>query len=277
MSALGWSAAGEVEDHEIFSLAGKVAVVTGAASGIGAAAGVVLARHGARVVLVDVDAAGAAEVAATVEREGGAATAMPVDVTDREQVDSMVAATVEAHGRLDVMCNVAGIAHSGPFTELADQEIDRVIAVNLKSVVYGCRAAARVMVGQGYGSIVNVASSVIDIPTAGLSLYGLTKAAVANLSLTLADELGPHGVRVNAIAPGATVTSFSERHFVREDGTTDPDRFEDYLQRMRSVSPMGLVGEAADQAYLILYLSSPAARFATGAIFRANGGYPRAW
>jgi 3-oxoacyl-[acyl-carrier protein] reductase len=105
----------------------------------------------------------------------------------------------------------------------------------------------------------------------------MTKAAVAMLSMVLATEAGPHGIRVNAIAPGATITNFSQRHLYDEHGNISPEKFDAFVERMKSFSPLDIVGEAMDQALLILYLVSPAARYATGNIFRVNGGQAMAW
>jgi 3-oxoacyl-[acyl-carrier protein] reductase len=183
-----------------------------------------------------------------------------------------VAGAHAAAGRLDVLCNVAGVPSDGPLGSLAETEFDRVLAINLKSVLFGCQAALPLMAAQGAGSIVNVASAVIDAPTAGYGLYAISKAGVASLTQTLALEAGPLGVRVNAIAPGVTRTAFTERHLRGPDGATDPARLEAFLAAMRARSPLGRIGEAIDQAWLVLYLASDAARFCTGQIWRANGG-----
>jgi 3-oxoacyl-[acyl-carrier protein] reductase len=133
------------------------------------------------------------------------------------------------------------------------------------------------MKARGGGVIVNVSSTGIDVARFGNGLYAASKAAVAMLSMAFAAEYGPHGIRVNAIAPGATITRFTERHFFDEQGNRDESRFYDFVERMRDFSPLGIVGEAADQALLILYLVSPAAKYATGNIFRVNGGQSMAW
>jgi 3-oxoacyl-[acyl-carrier protein] reductase len=128
------------------------------------------------------------------------------------------------------------------------------------------------MATQKSGSIVNVASAVIDAPAAGYGLYAISKAGVASLTQTLALEAGPLGVRVNALAPGATLTAFTRRHLRAPDGSIDAARLDAFLAAMRARSPLGTVGEAIDQAWLALYLASDASRFCTGQIWRANGG-----
>jgi 3-oxoacyl-[acyl-carrier protein] reductase len=257
---------------EAFRLDGRCALVTGAASGIGAASAEMLAAAGARVTLADIDAAGAEAVAHGIRERGGVARVSRCDVSKRDEVDALVRDAHAAWGRLDVLCNVAGVPSDGPLASVSEEEFDRILDINLKSVLFGCQAALGVMAGQRSGSIVNVASAVIDAPTPGYGLYAISKAGVASLTQTLALEAGPLGVRVNAIAPGATVTAFTQRHLRGPDGATDPLLLEGFVSAMRARSPLGRVGEAVDQAWLVLYLASEASRFCTGQIWRANGG-----
>jgi len=258
--------------NEIFRLAGRTAVVTGAASGIGRAAAEVLAAAGARVVVGDLDARGAEDVAAAIRADGGIALAQAVDVASREQVDALVARASTEWGRLDVMCNVAGVPSDGALGDLAEAEFDRVVGINLKGTLFGCQAALRAMTPHRSGSIINVASGAIDRAVPNYGLYALTKAAVTQLTQTLATEVGGAGIRVNVLAPGVTITKFTERHLRRPDGTLDPARYDAFLASMKTLSPLGIVGDALDQAWLILYLASDASRYCTGQIWRANGG-----
>ena len=170
------------------------------------------------------------------------------------------------------MCNVAGIPSDGPLEALSEAEFDRVVAVNVKGTLFGCQAAVRAMAPRKSGSIINVSSAAIDLAVPNYGLYALTKSAVAQITQTLATEVGAQGIRVNALAPGATLTNFTQRHLRREDGTLDPQRLEAFLAAMRSRSPLGVVGEPLDQARLVLYLASDASRYCTGQIWRANGG-----
>jgi len=266
-----------VELPSFFRLDGQVAVVTGGASGIGASTGEVLAEAGARVVLGDIDGAGAERVAQGIVASGGSAVGRRVDTSRRSEVDALVQAALDEHGRLDIMCNVAGVGHQANVVDVSEDELDRVFGINLKGVFFGCQAAVRAMTPRGSGSIVNVSSAVIDTPYAGFSVYGMTKSSVAFLSMVLAAEVGPAGIRVNAIAPGATITNFARHRLADEHGNIDPAKLEEFAESMKQMMPLGRNGEAIDQALLILYLVSPAASWATGNIWRVNGGQTRAW
>jgi 3-oxoacyl-[acyl-carrier protein] reductase len=252
-----------------FDVSGLVAVVTGAGSGIGRGTAIHLAAAGATVVCADIDAAAAA---ATADRAGGASYPVPADVTHRGCVERLVSGVVERHGRVDAMCNIAGIIAEVPLLELSEGEFDRMTAVNLKGVLFGCQAAGRAMAAAGRGAIVNMSSAVVDRPAAGFGAYATTKAGVAQLTKTLAVELGPRGVRVNAVAPGVIVTAMTERHYTRADGTIDEEVRAARLAALRAVSPLGAVGTPADIAHVVRYLLSESARFVTGQVFRVNGG-----
>ena len=262
---------------DAYDLSGRVAVVTGAASGIGAGACDFLAAAGAVIVAGDIDEAGLAKTVERVRDAGGTASALATDVTRRAAVDALVAQAVSLHGRLDVLCNVAGAMFPGQVEDLDDATIERGLDLNLKSVIYGCQAAVRAMKPRRSGSIINVSSGAIDKAVPGIGLYALTKAAVTMLTMTLATEVGPFGIRVNAIAPGATLTPFTTWRIHREDGSVDTTEYEAFLARMREMSPLGSVGEVSDQAHLILYLASDASRWVTGNVHRANGGQTMVW
>ena len=255
-----------------FDLTGRTAVVTGGASGIGEATAQVLARAGANVVTGDIDGDGAQRTVEGIVAAGGAAVAQRTDVTSKAEVDALVDRGVSEFGRVDAVVNVAGIAMDGLIKDATEEQFDRVMAINAKGTLFGCQAALRVMSEQGSGSIVNVSSTAIDTPAPKYGLYAMTKAAVAQLTMTLAIEAGRYGIRVNTIAPGATVTPFTARHAYNPDGTLNPEAYDMFVGAMRKLSPLRLVGEAVDQAYLILFLVSDASRFCTGQMWRANGG-----
>lgn len=256
----------------VFDLTGRTAVVTGAGSGIGRATAEVLAQAGTNVVCGDVAEQTADETVARVADAGGKAVAHRVDVSRKDQVEALVDRAVSEFGRVDAMCNVAGIAWDGLLVDATEEDVDRVIGVNLKGVLFGCQAALRVMTPQGSGSIVNVSSTAIDTPAPRYGLYAMTKAAVAMMTKTFAAEAGRSGIRVNTIAPGVTISGFTARHIYEPDGSINQERYDQFVAQMRRLSPIGVVGEPIDQAYLILYLVSDAARYCTGTIWRANGG-----
>jgi 3-oxoacyl-[acyl-carrier protein] reductase len=255
-----------------FRLDHRVAVVTGAASGIGAATAELFAAVGASVVCGDVDEAGATRTAERIVVAGGTAIATRCDVTIRQQTFDLVGMAVSTYGGLDVMANVAGAMFAGLIEDLDEATLDRAVRLNLHSVVFGCQAAVGAMKQRGGGVILNVSSGAIDMPYEGIGAYAFTKAAVAMLGRTLALEVGRHGIRVNTLAPGTTVTNFTTWRLKNEDGSTNQAAYDTFVANMRELSPLGLVGEATDQAQLMLYLASDASRFVTGCTFRANGG-----
>lgn len=258
-------------------LTGRVAVVTGAGSGIGRASAMRLAEAGASVVCADVDGDQAEATREAIRHRGEIADAVAVDVTDRAAVDQLVAGTVDRHGRLDVMANIAGIIITNKVVDVSDDELDRLMAVNLKGPFFGCQAAARVMVEQGSGSIVNMVSAAIDAPAPNLVGYGMTKAALAQLTRVLAHEVGPAGVRVNAVAPGFVMTEMTTRNFTDGEGRVDPDLKAEVEKRMGRGAPLRRVGEPDDIAWAVVYLASDASSFMTGQILRPNGGVAMPW
>jgi 3-oxoacyl-[acyl-carrier protein] reductase len=260
-----------------FRLDDQVAIVTGGASGIGEATAKVLAEAGAAVVVADIDEEGAARTAKGITVAGGRALGLSTNVSRRAEVDGLVQRALDEFGQLDIMCNVAGIGTQRLAVDVTEEELDRIIAINMKGVFFGCQAAMRAMAGRGSGNIVNVSSTVIDTPYAGFSVYGMTKSAVAFLSMTLAAEAAPDGIRVNAIAPGSTLTNFGNYRVQDAPGGQDPATEAAFAARMRELTPLGRQGEAMDQALLILYLVSPASSWATGNVWRVNGGQSRVW
>ncbi len=184
---------------------------------------------------------------------------------------------VSVLGRLDVMANIAGIILQAAVVDFEDDAFDHIMAVNLKGVFHGCRAAARVMSAQGSGSIVNMASAAIDAPSPGLAGYGMAKAAVVQLTRVLATEVGPSGVRVNAVAPGFVETAMTSRRFTAQDGSVDESQRRGVLDAVARSTPLRTVGRPEDIAHAVLYLASDASRFVTGQILRPNGGVAMPW
>ncbi|MGW5850892.1 SDR family NAD(P)-dependent oxidoreductase [Streptomyces sp. NPDC055254] len=249
-----------------YDLTGRTALVTGAASGIGRATAVLLAGAGAHVHCADRDAPGLAETAELAAETGGCATVHALDVTDRAALRSAVAAA----GTLDIAAAIAGVMHTSSVLETADEDLDRVLDINFKGVLRTCQEAARAMIAAGRpGSIITMASGAVDAARPGLLCYSAAKAAVVQLTRTLATEAGPHGIRVNAVAPGWIRTPMTDRH-----GREVQERTEALMIRM---SPLRRVGEPEDVARAVLYLASDASSFMTGQILRPNGGVSMPW
>jgi 3-oxoacyl-[acyl-carrier protein] reductase len=240
-----------------YDLTGQVAVLTGAGSGIGKATALTLAGAGATIVGGDIDEAAVTATADEITAAGGTARAVKTDV--------------------DIVGNIAGVPHNKMVMDCTDEDFERILAINLKSCFYGCQAAMRVMAPKKSGNIINISSGAIDTPAPTLACYGMTKAAVAMLTKTLAWEAGPLGIRVNALAPGVIHTNFSRHNFVDEEGNVVPEKVEEYKKRFGRMAPLGRVGEAQDVADSILFLVSPGASFMTGQILRPNGGQAMPW
>jgi 3-oxoacyl-[acyl-carrier protein] reductase len=225
----------------------------------------------------DIDVEAVEATAAQISGAGGTARAVRTDVTSRTDVVALVDGAQAEFDRVDIVGNIAGIPHNKMIAECSDEEFERILAINLKSVFYGCQAALRVMAPRRSGNIVNISSGAIDSPAPTLACYGMTKAAVAMLTKTLAWEAGPLGIRANAVAPGVIETNFSRHNFVDESGEVDPEKLEAYRKRFGRMAPVGRVGEAQDVANTILYLVSDAASYMTGQILRPNGGQAMPW
>jgi 3-oxoacyl-[acyl-carrier protein] reductase len=258
---------------DAFRIDGKVAVVTGAGSGIGRSSALALAGAGGRVVCADVDEDAATSTARQISEAGGVAEAAGLDVADREAVERLATRVAERLGGLHVWCNIAGIMVEGPFLESSEEDLDRIIAVNLKGVFFGCQAAGRVMVNQTEGgSIINASSAAADTVSPNIVSYSICKAGVVQMTKTLAIEVGKHKVRVNAVAPGFVLTNMTGRYFVRPDGSTDESMRDAVTVPMAKHTPLRRIGEPEDIAAAVLYLASEASSFMTGQVLRPNGG-----
>ncbi|MFF6912370.1 SDR family oxidoreductase [Streptomyces sp. NPDC012466] len=249
-----------------YDLTGRTAFVTGAASGIGRASALLLAEAGATVHCADRDTEGLRETATLIEDRGGTARTHSLDVTDR----TLLRQALTSCERLDALAAIAGIMHRSPVLETRDEDLDRVLNVNFKGVLYACQEAVRLMIAHGTrGSIVTMASGAVDTGGPGLLCYGAAKAAVVQLTKTLATEVGRHGIRVNAVAPGWTRTPMTDRHDSESQTHTE--------SAMARMSPLRRVGEPEDIAHAVLHLVSDASAFTTGQILRPNGGVAMPW
>lgn len=265
------------EPLKSYDLSGRVAVITGAASGIGRCSAEFLSAAGAKIVMGDIDEAGLAETAENVNQMSAGVTQV-TDVTNRANIEALMQRAADEYGRLDIVCNIAGAMSPGTIEDITDDQMEKALSLNLRSVIWGCRAAIPLIKkNETGGSIINVTSGAIDSPAPGIGLYALTKAAVAMLTKTLAMEVGQYKIRVNALCPGATLTKFTTWRLRKEDGTMDQAAYDEFVERMKARSPLGEVGEAEDQAHALLHLVSDAAKWTTGTIIRANGGQTFSW
>ena len=243
----------------------RIAVVTGGASGLGRAIALAYAREGARVVLVDRDYDGASAVAAEIEALGVPTLAVQADVARAAEVEAAVARAVAAFGRLDVLVNSAGVSTNTAFLETTEHDFERVIQTDLKGTFFFGQAVARQMVQQGSGSIVNVASQSGAAYVRGLSAeYHAAKAAVIHLTRVTAVELGPYGVRVNAIAPGLVLTPLTQPRW-----DSLPAMREYHLGKL----PLQRVGQPGDVVGPAVFLASDESAYVTGHTLFVDGGF----
>ncbi|MFQ5897535.1 MAG: SDR family oxidoreductase [Candidatus Methylomirabilia bacterium] len=248
-------------------LGGKVALVTGAGSGIGAGTALLFAREGARVACVDINEATVKQSVEQVERAGGQALAVSADVTKAADNQAMVERAMAQWGRLDIFFANAGVPQSPtPVEEVDEATFDRIMAVNVKGVFLGVRAAVPVMKAQGGGVILITASTAAIRPRHGIQAYGASKAAVVALTKGLALELAPHRVRVVAIAPVATDTPMLPA-FMGKTVVDDRAR-----QAMLRTIPLGRLNTPDDIARTALFLASDDAAMLTGTCVEVDGG-----
>ncbi len=255
-----------------FALGDRVALVTGAGSGIGQATALALGAAGAAVYCADLLEETAVATAAAIAAAGGNAVGLQTDVSVAAEVQAAVDAALDGHGRLDVLCNVAGIMVDGAVLDTTEADLDRIRAVNLKGTLYGCQAAGRHMVARGSGAIVNTASTAILAPSPGVGAYAMTKAAIVQLTRIMAVEVGRSGVRVNAVAPGFVPTKNTARYYSDPDGTENAELRELVVGRMAKLAPLGRVGTPAEIAACIVFLASDASSYVTGQVLSPNGG-----
>lgn len=243
------------------SLTGQVALVTGASRGIGRATAIAMARAGAAVAINYQRSREAAEALTNSLCDIGVALAtVQGDVSDPEQVSAMVDQTREALGDITILVNNAGITRDGLLARMSEDDFDDVLAISLRGSFLACRAVARSMMKARGGSIINVSSVIGRRGNAGQANYAAAKAGLIGLTKSLARELGPRGVRVNAVAPG----------YVETDMTTE--LAENMKEQIRANTPLGRLAQPEEVASVIAFLASPAAGYITGAVIPIDGG-----
>jgi glucose 1-dehydrogenase len=242
--------------------AGQVAVVTGGGNGIGRACAEAFGAEGAAVVIADIDAEAGSAVAQAIEAAGGRATFVKTDVGDAAQAQRLIDRTLAAFGRLDVLINNAGIIRTAEFLEISEADFDAVLRVNLKGVFLVGQAAARAMVAQGKGAIVNMSSTNAVVAIPNQVPYVTSKGGVNQLTKVMALALADKGIRVNAIGPGSILTDLLQ--VVMQD--------EAARRKILARTPMGRCGEPAEVAKVALFLASDDASYLTGQTIYPDGG-----
>ena len=245
----------------------KVAIITGAARGIGKMAAILFAEEGAKVVIADIDEAGGEQTVREIQAAGGQAFFQHTDVTDAVQVERLVQTTVERYGHLDVLYNNAALNHFAQVVDTEESDWNRVMKVNVKSVFLTCKYSIPVMRAGGGGSIINTGSAAALVGLRNLAVYTASKGAVLQLTRNIALDYAKDGIRVNALCPGVTATEMTEKVI-----EADPDPAA-ARARFDRVIPRGTMASPIEIARVALFLASDEASYITGAAIPADGGY----
>jgi len=244
--------------------AGQTAVVTGAGRGMGRAVALALAREGAAVVVAEVDRASADQVTGEIEAAGGRAIAVIADIASVEEVRRLFKETVEAFGGLDILVNNAGIGIPKPLVDYTEQDWDRQLGVNLKGMFFATQEAAKLMIPKRRGKIVNFASTAAFVSSSTPeTAYDISKGGVRQLTISVAAELAPHNINVNAVAPGTIMTELTLRVLDTEEK----------MARASAKIPLGRLGTPEDMVGPVLFLCSSDADYVTGHVLVVDGGW----
>ncbi len=258
-----------------YGLDGKGAIVTGGGRNIGRGIAHRLATEGAAVAVADIDAAAGEAVAAEIQDDGGRAISVPTDVTDRSQVDRMVAQTVAAFGSLDIMVNNSGVLSTSLAIDITEDDWDRHFAVNTKGVLFCSQAAAHRMIHQGHGGrIITIVSTAGVLPSfrdTHVAAYVSSKHAAMGLIKQMSQEIASHGILMNAVFPGIVDTDML-RAIHRDVAAESGETYEDVRQRVLDLIPVGRYQTPDDVANMVAFLASADANYSVGQAFDANGG-----
>lgn len=248
-------------------LKNKVAIITGAARGIGKAAAIIFAKEGAKVVIADLDDQGALDVVNLIKADGNEAMYVRTNLTSAADVEALVSQTVETYGKLDILYNNAGINLFAQLADTKEEDWDKVMQVNVKSVYLTCKYAIPVMKERGYGVILNTASAAAIVGLRNLAAYTASKGAVLQLTRNIALDYAKNGIRVNAICPGVTATEMTEKVIM-----DDPDPVA-ARARFDRVIPRGTMAVPSEIAMAALFLVSDESSYIVGAAIPVDGGY----
>ena len=248
---------------ELFDLSRRIAIVAGGSRGIGFAIAEGLASAGAAVVVANSNAAQGEKAAAAIRAQGDDALAVPFDIRQRASIEALVAATLKARGRIDILVNAIGVIRRGPIEAVSEDDWDTMMGINLRGAFLLCQAVGREMIGRKQGKIVNVSSNVSQVLQPHRGAYAVTKAGMSHLTRVLGLEWAPYGVNVNAIAPAPTITDLNRKFF--EDNPRD-------LEARKQSIPLGRLGAPADYVGAAVFLASRASDFVTGQTYFVDGG-----
>jgi NAD(P)-dependent dehydrogenase (short-subunit alcohol dehydrogenase family) len=250
-------------------LKGKVAIVTGAASGIGRATALLMAKEGAKVIVVDINEKGGRESVEIIKHDGGEAHFLQADVSKPADCERMVKTALIEYGKLDILFNNAGVVHVGMITETSEADWDRILDINLKGVFLVSKYAIPEMLRAGGGAIVNTGSIYGNLGAGSYTAYCASKGGVINLTRALAMEYAEKNIRVNCVCPGSVMTGMLQQ----EINIFAPDNPEQQKEKFAQMQPNRRIASPEDIAKVVLFLSSDDASYMTGSIVDVDGGF----
>jgi len=257
------------ESVSYMKLNGKVAIITGAGSGIGRATAILMAKEGAKVLVVDVNDKGGQETVDAIRHDGGQAFFSRADVSKPADCEKMVKTALREYGKLDILFNNAGVVHVGTITETSEEDWDRVLDINLKGVFLASKYAIPEMLRTGGGAIVNTGSIYGNLGAGSYSAYCASKGGVINLTRALAMEYAEKNIRVNCVCPGSVMTAMLQQ----EIDILAPDNPEEQKRRFAQMQPIHRIASPEEIAKVVLFLSSDDASNMTGASVNVDGGF----